>query len=101
MIRAALEELDLSAVLAAYLDQEKHGHTAESDADLPLDHFASELVSRSQCAGDVMRRGAGRNLPVAYNRAARLAAIALSTMRRIRHEQATGAPIDATPISPQ
>lgn len=93
-VGAALEELDLSAVLAAFLAQsDKHGHTAESDADLPLDHFANELTRRALEAADVTHCGGRQDLRVAYNRGARLAAIALSTMRRIRVEQSRGASI--------
>lgn len=89
MIRAALEDLDLSAVLAAYLEQdEKHGHTAETDAELPIDYFAGKLVSFAQDAADAMRHGPHQNLGVGYRRCAREAALALSTMRRIRLEEA-------------
>lgn len=88
MIAPALEELDLSAVLAAFREQEEqHGHTAESDGELPIEHFAAELIKRSVEAGDVARRGERQNLAVAHRRCARAAAIALATMRRIRLEQ--------------
>lgn len=89
-VRAALEALDLSAVMAAVLDQEAHGHTAESDAELPLDYFASLLVSRSQAAADVMRSGGGQRLDIAYNRCAREAALCLAIMRRIKRDQEQG-----------
>lgn len=88
MIAAALEEIDLSAVLAALREQEeKHGHTAESDAELPLEHFAADNIKRSIEAADVARRGDRQNLAAAHRRYARLAALCISTMRRIRVEQ--------------
>lgn len=88
MIGGALEELDISAVLAAFRGQaEQHGHTADSDADLPLGYFRNELVGRAQGL-DVMLPGDRQNLTVAYARAARLAALAIATMRRIRREEA-------------
>jgi hypothetical protein len=92
MTGAALEELDLSAVLAALRDQEGKGHTAASDLELGLAHFRNELVSRGQ-ALDVILPGDRQNLDVGYRRAAKLAAMAIATMRRIRNEQSKGAPI--------
>lgn len=86
-VAAALEDLDLSAVFAALHDQEERGHTAATDAERPLEHFAAQLIERSIEAADVMRRGDRRNLNVAYRRCAREAALALVTMRRIRLEQ--------------
>jgi hypothetical protein len=92
--RAALGELDLSSVLAAFLEQsEKYGHTADSDAELPLAYFHEELVRRAQDV-DVIRPGCRQNLEVAYLRAARLAALALATMRRIKREQAACNTVD-------
>lgn len=89
-VRAALEEIDLSSVMAALLDQEEQGHTAESDAEEKLDHFASLLIRRSQEASDVLREGGRQDLAVGYRRAARLAGVCLATMRRIRREQGGG-----------
>lgn len=86
--RAALEELDVAAVLAAFRDQsDKHGHTAESDAELPLAYFHNSLVSRAQQL-DVILPGDRQQLEIAYRRAATLAALSIATMRRIRLEQA-------------
>lgn len=83
-------EPELAAVLAAFAEQDKHGHTAESDAELPLDHFATRLVQRSQEAADVMRGGPQQNLPVAYRRLARDAGVAIAAMRRIRLDPTQG-----------
>lgn len=95
MIGAALEDLDLSAVLAALREAEdKYGHTAASDAKQSLEHFRDELRRRAGEAGDVILPGDRQNLDVGYRRAARLGALCLSTMRRIRAEQ-SGAPTDA------
>lgn len=86
--RAALEELDVAAVLAAFRDQsDKHGHTAESDAELPLAYFHNSLVSRAQQL-DVILPGDRQQLEIGYRRAATLAALSIATMRRIRLEQA-------------
>lgn len=92
MIDAALAQLDLSALLGAYLEQaDKHGHTIESDRARPLDDFAPLLGRLAAELRDVMVRGDRRNLAVAYRRAARVGALALAVMARIRHEQ-EGAP---------
>lgn len=95
MIAGALEELDLTAALAALREQdEKHGHTAESDAEIPIGRFADNATRFSAELRDVMLPGDRQNLAVAYRRSARLAAFALATMRRIRVEQSKkGAPI--------
>lgn len=86
-VRSALEELDLSAVLACYLEQsEKHGHTADTDAELPLAYFRADLLSRAQSL-EIMLPGARQRLDVGYQRCAVIAAMALATMRRIRREQ--------------
>jgi hypothetical protein len=87
MIGAALEDLDLSAVLAAFRDQEAHGHTAETDAERKLECFGNDLLERSAELRDVIRPGDRLNLNVGYRRAARLAAYAIATMRRIRIER--------------
>lgn len=87
MIRAALEDLDLSATFAAFLEQQEHGHTAESDAERKLACFGIDLVTRSAELRDVIVPGDRQNLDVAYRRAARLGAYALATMRRIRVEK--------------
>lgn len=87
MIGAALEDVHLSAVLAAFREQESHGHTAASDADRNLLCFGDDLVRRANECRDVLFPGDHQNLPVAYRRAARLAAYAIATMRRIRFEQ--------------
>lgn len=83
---------ELEAVIAAVADQEAKGHTAESDGELPIAHFRCQLVGRAQDL-DVALPGGNQNLDVAYRRAAKLAALAIATMRRIRHEQQKGAPI--------
>lgn len=86
--RSALEELDLSSVLAAFLEQsEQYGHTADSDVDRPLHHFRGELIRRAQDL-DVILPGDRQRLDIGYKRAAQLAALAIATMRRIRREQA-------------
>lgn len=87
MMRAALEDLDLSAMLAAFLEQQAHGHTAETDSERKLECFGDDLVQRSIELRDVIRPGDRQNIDVAYRRAARLGAYALATMRRIRVEQ--------------
>jgi hypothetical protein len=88
MTPPALEELDLTAALAAFRDQsETHGHTAERDAELRICHFADTARRLAAELADVLLPGDRQSLPVAYRRAARLAAFTLATMRRIRLEQ--------------
>lgn len=87
MTGAALEQLDLSAVVAAIREQEAAGHTAESDRETPIGKFADKLQIRTAELGDALRPGNRQNLDVAYRRCAREAALAISTMRRIRFEQ--------------
>lgn len=88
MIPPALEEIDLSAVLAEFRDQEeKHGHTAESDARIPPGVFGDRARQFAAQLADVLLEGDRQNLDVAYRRAARLAAFALATQRRIRLER--------------
>lgn len=88
MIGPALDELDLSATLAELRAQEEqHGHTAESDAERPITSFSDVALKRSAELADVLRPGDRQNLAVAYRRAARLAAFAISIQRRIRFEQ--------------
>lgn len=88
MIGSALEELDLTAAIAAFRDQaDTHGHTAESDAERKVQCFGEELVRRSFELRDVLIPGDRQNLPVAYRRAVRLIAFGLATARRIRIEQ--------------
>jgi hypothetical protein len=87
MISAALEDINLSAVLAAMRDQESHGHTAATDAERPIACFGDDLVRRSIECRDVLIPGDRQNLDVGYRRAARLAAYAIAAMRRIRIEQ--------------
>jgi hypothetical protein len=89
MIRAALDDLDLTAVLAALRDQEGYGHTAETDAERPIRIFGEDLLHRSMELRDVLIPGDRQNLGAGYRRAARLAAYAIAAMRRIRHEQRT------------
>lgn len=89
MTPPALEDLDLTAALAALRDQsEKHGHSAESDAELRICTFADTSRRLAAELADVLLPGGRQNLPVAYRRAARLAAFSIATMRRIRHEEA-------------
>lgn len=89
MTPAALEELDVTAALAAFRDQaQSHGHSAERDAELRIVHFADTSRRLAGELHDVLVPGGRQNLEVAYRRAARLAAFSLATMRRIRHEQA-------------
>lgn len=89
MIGAALEEINFSAVMAAFRDQEAHGHTAATDTERPIACFGDDLLKRSMECRDVLAPGDRQNLDVGYRRAARLAAYALATMRRIRIEQDT------------
>jgi hypothetical protein len=87
MISAALETINLTAVLAAIRDQEAHGHTADTDADRAVVSFGDDLVKRALECRDVLYPGERQNLPIGYRRAARLAAYAIATMRRIQTEQ--------------
>lgn len=87
MIIPALTELDLTAVLATLREQEGAGHTAETDAELPLARFADVARRLSNELYDVLIPGGRQDLDVAYRRAARLAAFGISTARRIRTEQ--------------
>ena len=89
MTGAALEDLDLSAVLAELRGQEANGHTAETDADRSIGSFGDTSRRLAGELNDVLIPGDRQNLAVGYRRAARLAAYALATMRRIRHEQRT------------
>lgn len=93
MIETALETLNLSAVLSALRDQESNGHNAATDAERALHYFRHELVARAQ-ALDVILPGDRQDLAVGYRRAAKIAAMAIATMRRIQIEQQQGAPID-------
>lgn len=86
MISAALEDLDLAAVMAALREQEAAGHTAETDAQTDIGCFRDQLIRRAKDL-DLILPGDRRNLPVGYQRAARIGALALATMRRIRFEQ--------------
>lgn len=90
---AALEGIDLATVLAELRNQEKNGHSAATDADLPIEHFGDTSRKLAGELRDVLIRGDRQRLDVALQRAARLAAFAISTQRRIRIEQAKGAPI--------
>lgn len=85
--RSALDELDLAAVFAELCNQESNGHTAASDAESPLAGFADTARRLAGELGDVLRPGDRQELNVAYRRAARLAAFAIATQRRIRHDQ--------------
>lgn len=87
MIGAALEDVHLSAVLAAFREQESHGHNVLTDADRKLICFGDDLVRRADELRAVLYPGDHQNLAVGYRRAARLAAYALAIMRRIRLEQ--------------
>lgn len=91
MIGAALGELELAAIFAELRNQEHNGHTAESDAELAIATFGDTAVRFAGELRDVLRPGDRQNLDVAYRRAARVAAFAISTARRIRHEQKKGA----------
>lgn len=88
MIGSALEELDLTAAIAAFRDQEEtHGHTASSDAERPIGSFADTANRLAGELRDVLNPGDRQNLKVAYRRSARLAAFSLAMMRRIRLEE--------------
>jgi hypothetical protein len=99
MIEPALETLNLSAVLAAIRDQEGNGHTAETDAERALHYFRRELLERAHGL-DVILPGDRQDLNVGYRRAAKIAALAIATMRRIQIEQQRGAPIDVRQRNP-
>lgn len=87
MIGAALAELDLGAMLAALREQETRGHTAETDGELRVECFGETSIRLAGELRDVLHPGDRQNLDVAYRRAARLAAYAIATQRRIRTEQ--------------
>lgn len=88
MTGAALDTLDLTAALAAFLEQgEKHGHTADSDGELPMGFFADKATRLAIECSDVARPGGRQDLKIAYRRAARLTAFGLALQRRIRLEQ--------------
>lgn len=91
---AALEGIDLATVMAELRNQELNGHNGATDADLPIEHFGDTARRLSGELRDVMLRGDRQRLDVAFQRAARLAAFAIATQRRIRIEQAKGAPIE-------
>lgn len=92
MIGPALTEIDVTAALAALRDQESHGHTPETDAERKLPCFGDDIVKRAIECRDVLIPGDRENLEVGYRRAARIAAYAIATMRRIRIEQRRRAP---------
>lgn len=87
MTGAALEELDFSAMVAAFREQEARGHTAESDGELHIECFGATALRLAAELRDVVHPGDRQNLEVAYRRAARLAAYAIAAQRRIRLEQ--------------
>lgn len=87
MMNAALEELDFSAMLSAFRDQEAHGHTELTDGERKVQCFGEDLIGRSIECRDMLIPGDRENLEIGYRRAARLAAYAVATMRRIRLEQ--------------
>ncbi len=81
---------DLVAELLATMAEQArvHGHTPESDEELPVLHLAELVRSHAQYARDVCIPGDHENLPVGYKRAMRVAALALALARRIKTEQA-------------
>lgn len=87
-IGPALEQIDLTAALAAFREQEeRYGHTAATDAERKIRCFGGELVLRAQEIRDQLEPGARQDLRVAYRRTVKLIAFALATARRIRTEQ--------------
>lgn len=88
MIAAALDELDLSAVLSARLEQQdKYGHTPASDAELPVAFIVGKLTDMAQAARDPAMPGGQQDLDLSYRRCAKLGAMVLAAMVRIRLEQ--------------
>ncbi len=79
---------DLAAMLEARLEQvEGYGHTEQADDERPTHKLGELLVERAVLARDPTFPGDRQDLAVAYRRAARVGAIALAFMRRIRTEQ--------------
>jgi hypothetical protein len=81
--QAALED-----VCTARADQiSKHGHTPESDAQLPVRQLAAEVHDRAQGVLDELTGNpAPDRLAIAYRRMIRTAAVAIAAAERINLE---------------
>ena len=80
-----LEETALREVLQARLDQVLvHGHTAESDAAMPVSYFISELGKRVGALSEGVQFN--QALRVQRRRTVKLAALSLALLQRIDHE---------------
>jgi hypothetical protein len=77
---------ELQDVLEA-LQKQRTRHSIEADAERSLQHFGRTLCEHAGFARDVLAPGPNQNLPVAYRRAARVAALAIAIMQRIDHER--------------
>jgi sugar phosphate isomerase/epimerase len=93
---AALQGPAVRLALEMRLEQiVRHGHDAEADAMLPLDHLPRQARDRLVAAIEQISATAEkRNLPVAMKNLARTAALCLAAIDRIRpiveREQAGG-----------
>lgn len=82
-----LEETALREVLQARLDQVLvHGHTAESDAAMPVAYFTRELAERARALSEGVQFN--QALRVQRRRAVKLAALSLALLQRIDLELA-------------
>jgi hypothetical protein len=83
--------VELADAIAAYLEQrDRHGHTPEADAERPIGRMGRLLYEHATLVRDTIETGPHQNLSVGYRRAARLAALAIATMQRIKAEEAKG-----------
>lgn len=82
-LRAAVTSPAVRAVLETRIEQiVKHGHTAESDACLPLGILPREAKDRLIMGMDCLH-GDRRNLPIARRRFARAAALILASIEQL------------------
>jgi hypothetical protein len=76
--------VDLAEILRRRCEQvEIHGH---DDSDRPPALLAEKAIRMAMDARDLMHAGDRQNLPVAYARCAKAAALILATMNRLRQE---------------
>ena len=82
-----LEDAALREVLQARLDQVLvHGHTAETDANMPVRYFVGELLRRVQALADGEHFQQGH--ATQRRRAIKLAALSLALLQRLDFEAA-------------
>lgn len=82
-----LTETALREVLQARLDQVLvHGHTAESDAAMPVAYFTRELAERARALSEGVQFK--QALTIQRRRAVKLAALSLALLQRIDLELA-------------